>query len=91
MKFYKLFYQARNLKLKFLRKKLAQKNSWEKSGKEEVSDIKIFYKVLIIKTMIGVPIEAKWAKNSHSLCEDAGSIPGLPHWVKNLVLPQAAA
>ena len=31
----------------------------------------------------GVPIVAPWVKNSTSIHEDAGSIPGLDPWVKD--------
>ena len=34
---------------------------------------------------------ARQVKNPISIHEDVGSSPGLTQWVKNLVLPQAAA
>ena len=34
---------------------------------------------------------AQWVKNPASLHEEAGLIPGLAQWVKDLVLPQGAA
>ena len=43
------------------------------------------------ETRRGVPFEAQWVKNLTSIHEDAVLIPGLDQWVKDLVLPQAAA
>ena len=39
----------------------------------------------------GVSFVAHQVKNPTSVCEDAGSIPGLTQWIKDLALPQAAA
>ena len=39
----------------------------------------------------GVPTVAQWVKNPTSIQEDVGLIPGLVQWVKDMVLPQAAA
>ena len=40
---------------------------------------------------MGIAIVAQQVKNPTSIHEDAGLIPGLTHWIKDLALPQAAA
>ena len=37
---------------------------------------------------MGAPIVAQQVKNPASIYENAGSIPGIAQWVKNLALPQ---
>ena len=42
-----------------------------------------------LKYFSGVHFVAQWLRTSHSICEDADSIPGLTQWGKEPVLPQA--
>ena len=37
----------------------------------------------------GVPAVAQWVRNPTGIHEDAGLLPGLTSWVKDLVLQQA--
>ena len=40
-----------------------------------------------LKDELGVSVVAQWVKTHHSVCEDAGLIPGLARWVKDPALP----
>ena len=39
----------------------------------------------------GVPVVAQWVKNPATIHEDAGSMPDLAQWIKDLAMPGAAA
>ena len=43
--------------------------------------------ILLKSQFLEVPNVAQWYMNPTSIYEDAGSIPGLDRWVKDLALP----
>ena len=58
--------------------------------------ILLYVNYIAIKTLLkfialGVPIVAQQVRNPTSTYEDAGPIPGLTQWVKDLMLLQIAA
>ena len=50
----------------------------------------VFYFIRLTIHDSGVPIVAQQVKNPTSIHEGVGSIPSLAHWIKDLVVPQAA-
>ena len=51
----------------------------------------LFKGLLYKKRRSGIPIVAQRVKNPASIHDDAGSIPGLTQWVKDLALPCTVA
>ena len=47
------------------------------------------FSIMFKKSLPGVPVVAQWVKNSTSIYEDVGLIPGFAQWIKNLTLPQS--
>ena len=57
-------------------------NAWLTNGMVSTKNSKVLKKL-----PIGVPVVAQQETNLTSIHEDAGLIPGLTQWVKDLVLP----